>query len=112
MTGKRQPPGHLRPSTKVFWTWLNGEYELEPPHENLLLLGCEALDRAAQAREILASEGLTVRDDRGNSRPHPLLAAERNSQIVYARMLRELGLDAAGNSSAPRPPPLRFGKGR
>jgi len=112
MTSKRQPPGHLRASTKVFWCWVHAEYDLEPPHDNLLLLACEALDRAAAAREILAKEGMTVLDDRRNIRAHPLVAAERASQVAYARLLRELGLDAAANSHAPRPPTLRYAKGR
>lgn len=112
MTGMDQPPAHLRSATKLFWRWVTAQYELEPPHTNLLTLAYEALDRCAEAREILAREGLTVKDDRGNPRPHPLLSAERASQVAHARLMREIGLDATGNANSPRPPALRYSKGR
>lgn len=106
MTRKTVVPSHLRPATKAFWLETKAKYEMEQHHDHLFLLACEALDRAAQAREILAGEGVTVRDDRGNLRPHPLLTVERDCRTAVARLFRELDLDADVPRSSPRPPAL------
>jgi phage terminase small subunit len=80
------------------------EFALEQHHLHLLTLACEALDRAAQAREALAEHGTVFIDRYGQPRARPEVQIERDSRIAFARLLRELGLDVEGPSESPRPP--------
>jgi hypothetical protein len=57
---------------------------LEATELELLRLACEALDRAEQARVMLADEGLTSRGRYGQVLTHPLIAVER----IHVRRLR------------------------
>lgn len=95
------PPAHLTPHTAAFWRAVVTQYQLREHHAELLRLACEALDRAEEARAILAAEGVTV-DGRYGPRTHPAVAIERDSAARAARLLRELGLDVA-EEDAPRP---------
>jgi phage terminase small subunit len=82
-------------------------YELAEHHLRLLTLLCEAWDRAREARERLAAEGLTVESTHGGMRPHPCVAIERDSRLAVARLVRELDLDVAPPPVNDfRPPPL------
>lgn len=54
---------------------------------------------------FLATDGLVVRDDRHNLRPHPLLMVEKDCRIAFARLVRELGLDVDSPASTQRRPP-------
>jgi hypothetical protein len=105
-----KPPPHLRPETAAWFAQVLKDYELEPHHLRLLTRAAEAFDRAAQAREILAAEGLTFLDRNDNPRPRPEVAIERDSRIAFARLLRELALDVA-TPETPRPPTFA-GKGK
>jgi phage terminase small subunit len=80
---------------------------LEPHHVRLLTLACEAWDRCQQARELLATEGLTFEDRFGQPRARPEVSIERDSRIGFARLVRELALDGEGPPEAPRPPGIR-----
>lgn len=100
------PPDHLSSATTAWWKAVHQEFDLDPHHVHLLRLACEALDRAEGARAILATEGVTFRDDRGNPRAHPAVAIERDARIAFARLLRELDLDTELPSGSRRPPAL------
>jgi phage terminase small subunit len=109
-TGKNnspRPPKHLAPATRKWWADVVNTYVLEPHHQRLLTLAAESWDRAQQARELVAKEGLTFRDRFGCPRRHPATAIETENKIVYARMLRELDLDVDPPSEGTRPPSLR-----
>ena len=93
MKSTPRAPSHLAETTKTWWQSVVKGYELEPHHLRLLQLAGEAWDRSQAAREIIAAEGVTFRDDRGNPRAHPAVAIERDSRIAFARLLRELDLD-------------------
>src|SRR5260370_2513728 len=74
-------------------------------HLHLLRLACDALDRAEQARQALATLG-TIYLDRFNApHPRPEVAIERDSRIAFARLCRELALDTE-TAAAARPPAL------
>ena len=63
--------------------------------ERRLLTACaESWDRLQQAREALAANGLTYLDRYGAPRSRPEVAIERDSRIAFARLLRQLDLDA------------------
>jgi len=106
---KRKPkaPEHLSPATARWWRSVQEGYELEPHHVRLLTLAGEAFDRCAQARELIAKDGLVVPGREGGLRPHPAVAIERDSRLAFARLLRELDLDVEPPSEGRRSPGLR-----
>lgn len=106
VVGPSQPPLHLTPSSREWWTSVIRDYELEEHHLRLLQLACEAWDRAQTARARLDAEGLMVLGKDG-PRPHPCVAIERDARLGFARMLRELDLDVSPPASErTAPPPL------
>lgn len=107
MTDHREPPAHLAPETADWWRAVLGEYELEAHHLRLLRLACEAWDRCQQARDILDRDGLTTETDSGGLKTHPAVAIERDARLAFARLLRELDLDAEPPEDRARPPALR-----
>ena len=102
---KPSAPAHLRRETAAWWRSVVGEFDLEPHHRRLLSLAATAWDRAQEARETLAAEGTYFTDRFGQPRKHPAVTVERDSQIAFARLLRELALDVEPPES--RPPALR-----
>ncbi len=98
-------PAHLRESTRRWWRSVTSTWALEDHHVKLLTAAAEAWDRLQEARERIAKDGAYVEDRFGQLRPHPALAIERDSRIAFARILRELDLDAEPPAS--RPPSLR-----
>lgn len=58
-----------------------------------------------QARQALANHGaLTFTDPNGNIKAHPCVAMERDARIAFARLVRELDLDAGAPAERSRPP--------
>lgn len=107
MTNLPAPPPHLSPDSADWWREVTRDYELCGHHLHLLRLACEALDRAAQARQALHDHGaVTFIDPKGTIRAHPAVAIERDARIGFARLVRELDLDGGAASEAPRPPAL------
>ena len=88
-------PGHLRPATKAWWLEVDQQYALRDHHRMLLTLAAEAYDRAAEAREILAKDGIVVGGRQAAVRPHPAIAIERDSRLAFARLVAQLSLDEA-----------------
>lgn len=78
-----------------------------PHHLRLLRLACEAWDRTQQARETLDRDGLTVPTGDGGLKAHPCIGIERDSRLAFARLLRELDLDAEPPPDRARAPALR-----
>jgi P27 family predicted phage terminase small subunit len=102
-----KPPKHLRATTKKWFESVANTFVLEPHHVKLLTLAGESWDRCQQAREALAEHGMTFTDRLGTPRSRPEVAVERDSRIAFARLVRELGLDAE-TPDAKRPPQLRY----
>lgn len=99
-------PKHLKPATAAWFSQVAADFDLEPHHLRLLTLAAEAWDRATEAREVLAAEGTYFRDRFDQPRAHPAVATERDSRVAFARLLREINLDAAPLPETPRPPRL------
>ena len=107
MTEHLEPPAHLAPETADWWCAVLGDYELEAHHLRLLRLACESWDRCQQAREILDRDGLTTGTESGGLKAHPAVGIERDARLAFARLLRELDLDAEPPQERARPPALR-----
>ena len=96
-------PSHLAPETRKWFTEVVTTYLLEPHHLRLLQLAAEAWDRCQQARMAIGREGLVLVS---SGRAHPAVAIERDSRLAFARLIRELDLDAEPPASWSRPPAL------
>jgi phage terminase small subunit len=96
------PPSHLQPETKVWWTSIVTEYELERYQLHILQAAGEAWDLYQQARGELAQHGLTFVDDKGMIRARPEAAIARDARTSFLRAVRELKL----NVEPPKPPRL------
>ncbi|MDT7536175.1 hypothetical protein OVY48_22525 [Sphingobium sp. SA2] len=102
-----QPPPHLSVEAAQWWQQVIADYDLEPHHVRLLQSAAEAWDRMQQARQALADHGaLTFTGANGDLKTHPAVAIERDARIAYARLVRELDLDAGAPSESKRPPAL------
>jgi phage terminase small subunit len=99
-------PKHLRAPTRRWFEQICRDYELESHHLMLLTLAAEAWDRHLQAREDLVTYGTVFQDKLNNWRPRPEIMIARDSANTFAKMLRELRLEAPP-PEAPRPPALR-----
>lgn len=89
-------PPHLSPSSKSLFRRIVSDYTLErePAALETLRLACEALDRCAEARQVIEVEGALMTDRFGQPNTHPAVAIERDSRIAALRAFRELSLDA------------------
>lgn len=99
-----RPPGHLSKEAKRIWKELTSEYGIDDAGGRAILkTGLEAYDRATGARLAIDKEGLTIKDRFGTSKPHPLLACERDARSQWLAALKQLNMDIE---------PLRDGPGR
>jgi P27 family predicted phage terminase small subunit len=101
-----RPPKHLSPSSKKWFREVVTTWALEEHHRRLLVGACEALDRAAEARKAIETDGPYFKNRFGEVRKHPAIGVERDSMAVFARFLRELALDIDAPPAAPRPSTL------
>ena len=101
-----EPPDHLRPQTADWWRSVLTDYDLEDHHVRLLHLACESWDRFQQAREEIDRDGLTIKTGDGGMKAHPAVAIERDARLAFARLVRELDLDAGAPAERSRPPAL------
>jgi hypothetical protein len=69
----------------------------------VLLLACEALDRADSLKRQIEKDGQVIRSENRPPRDHPALKHELANRCLVARLLDKLGLLSA---------PLRAGPGR
>jgi len=106
-TRKPKAPPHLKPETAAWWSEVVESWTLDSHHVRLLTLACETWDRCQEARETLKKQKPYYKDRFGQPKEHPAVAVERNSQIAFARLVRELDLDG---EPAPDPRPPRRGR--
>jgi len=89
-----KPPAHLSKASSAWWREVVRDWKMETHHLQLLTLAAEALDRAEEARAAVAGAGAYYADRWGAPRPHPGIAVERDARLQYARLLKQLDLDA------------------
>ncbi len=104
MAANHKIPAHLGASTRKWVREVIADFDLESHHFRVLIQTAQAWDRAEQARELLITDGLTVKDRYGTPKAHPAVAIERDSRTAFFRGLRELALDGVEAPDAPRPP--------
>lgn len=85
-------PKALRPATVAWVESVREAFELQPHHEQLLEHAAVALDRAADAREVLDRDGATFRDRFGQPRERPEVRMELQYVAAYRLAVRELQL--------------------
>jgi phage terminase small subunit len=108
MAEKRcRAPRGLSHATRAWWHAVDDGYDLEAHHRKLLTVACQTWDRLQEIRAVIAAEGIEVPGRfPGQRMAHPLLSAERQSAVAFARLIRELALDDA---SPPETRPPRLG---
>jgi P27 family predicted phage terminase small subunit len=91
---KITPPKHLSPDGRRLFSALQRDYHIaDPAGVKILTTLCEASDRTRSCREVIEAEGVTIRDKWNQTKPHPLLAAERDSRAQILQAFKVLGLD-------------------
>jgi phage terminase small subunit len=86
-------PKHLRRETQAWWNAVVLNYDLEDYALRTLLMACEIYDRRLQAREVLATKGLSYSDGKGQWRTRPEVQIERDCNAAFLRAVRSLKLD-------------------
>jgi|SRR3954451_1160761 phage terminase small subunit len=95
-------PKHLSPARTNLWNRTTANFTLEETELELLRLACETLDRAEDARLILAKEGIVSTGRYRQKLAHPAVAIERDSRLAAARIFKQLALpQALGESVSP-----------
>jgi P27 family predicted phage terminase small subunit len=85
-------PAHLGPAGKAAWRRYQREYGVDDDALPILEQLCNALDRQAEARAIIAAEGMIDKDRFKQKRAHPAVAIERDARLAALRAMRMLGL--------------------
>lgn len=86
-----RPPKHLSSIARKLWRDTCASHTVIDPNQFALLrAACESFDRANEAREILAREGLTVTDRFGQQKAHPCAAVERDAKASMIAAFRAL----------------------
>jgi hypothetical protein len=107
-----EPPDTLSEASGALWTSILTSHEMSDAELEVLRSALAALDRADQAAGVLASEGLTVVDRYGGVRSHPMLDAELRARTLYARLVKQLGVELApGATRRGRPGGSATGRG-
>ena len=99
-------PKYLRIATKKWIRQILADYDLESQHIKILIQAGETWDRILQATETIEEEGAYYIDRFSSPKAHPALAEERNSRVLFARLIRELNLSEEPSDS--RPPGLKY----
>lgn len=94
MTTKPKAPESLSKASQALWLSILKDWSInDAGHLQVLLEGLHALDRAERCRQQINAEGETTLDRFGQSKPHPLLSAERDSRSQFLTAFKALGLD-------------------
>jgi phage terminase small subunit len=89
-----RPPPHLGEPEKLIWAGVFADYKLETGASiAVLTTALEAHQRAREAREAVAVDGMVVLGRDGQTKVHPLLAVERDARQAWLAAVRALGLE-------------------
>jgi len=96
-------PAGLSKRSAQLWRDVVGEYQLSDAELEVLRCACQTLDRADQAAEVVAREGVTVVDRYGTPKAHPAVDIENRSRALFARLVAQLGVKDLDDSARPDP---------
>ncbi len=100
-----KPPQHLSSEAKGWWTKFQDEYSVDDEAGLLLMqTALEAFDRMKDAQQIVAKDGLMVKDRFDQLKAHPLLTTERDSRAQMMAALKSLNFDLEPLRDAPGRP--------
>lgn len=103
-----KPPAHLSKEARKIWTEILTEYSIDDAAGlRILRVALESFDRAQAARVAIDKDGMTCVDKAGQTKPHPLLACERDSRAAFLAGLKALNLDLEPLRDGPGRPPGR-----
>ena len=101
---ERKPPKHLKSEGRAFWEAVVGGFEIQEYHYAVLQTCCEALDDVAEARAMIAADGMVLKSEGKLARTHPATRVLKDSQMTFLRAQRELGVDQEPPGDIGRPP--------
>lgn len=100
-----EPPDGLSESSRALWNQLVPRRARSAGRLALLTVALEARDRAAEARQVIAAEGMTSTATKGSLRHvHPLLRVEKDAMTLFARCWHDLSLGWDGQVDGGRFP--------
>ena len=108
MSDPQQAPLSLSERSVALWTEVTLDYELDGAQLALLEEACRSLDRADEARAIVDEAGATFLDRFDQPKVHPAVGVERDQRGLFARLIRELGLNPLTIDTRPPSIPHRF----
>lgn len=82
--------GDLSDDARSLIAQIEERWDLNPPVRALLKIAAESLTVAEQCAEILAVEGLVVRDQRGSCKCHPAATLARDARNNAANTLAKV----------------------
>ena len=106
MKGHRTPPAprHLGDHGRRLWKRLVAEFDLsDAASQELLEKAAVSADRAAQAREVIAREGITVKGASGVPVRHPAVVIERDATLAIQQAFKLLQLHHVPEGAGRRP---------
>lgn len=99
-----KPDRKLGKHGSALWRAVQAEYHItDTGGAEMLLLACEALDRAEACRKAIDTDGVII-DGKSGPRDHPALKHELANRAFVVRTLQRLGLDVEPIRAKGRPP--------
>lgn len=88
-----EPPAHLSDASKALWRDLVPGRARSRGRLVLLTVALEAKDRADEARDLIAAEGMVTKEEGAKmTHIHPALRIEKDARQQFLVAWRELGL--------------------
>ncbi len=91
---RTRAPQDLSETSRKWWKACLSNFEFAPPDLALLEEACRAYDRILEARALVAKDGAYIQGRLG-LKPHPALLVERDSVVLFSRLVRDLHLPQA-----------------
>jgi len=88
----KRAPMHLRPATRRWWRSICRRYLLQDHHLAILTAAGVLLDKADEARALLAEQGVLVKDRFNMPKVNPAWNVLRDATAGFAATMRQLGL--------------------
>jgi len=99
------PPRPLGSAGMALWRAIQAEYNIvDQGGQTMLLVGCQALDRAERLRIQIDADGEVIRLRNGSVRAHPAIRDEVACRAQVMRAIEKLGLNYEAVKTVGRPP--------